>query len=92
MDMIGTLNTPRRSLLIEGAPVSRDIIEEMSEAASAHTRLAVETSLHAANSDHVPFIEAGLPALLAIEGADNTNGNVHSAMDVKEHIDLDYSL
>ena len=92
MDMIGTLNTPRRSLLIEGAPVSRNIIEEMGRAASAHTQLAVETSLHAANSDHVPFIDTGLPAVLAIEGADNTNANVHSARDVEEHINFDYCL
>ena len=92
MDMIGTLNTPRRSFLIEGAPVSRAVIDELSRAASAFSRLEIETSLHAANSDHVPFIDAGLPAVLAIEGADNTNHNVHSASDVLANINFDYAL
>lgn len=92
MDMIGTLSTQRRSLLIEGAPVSRAVIDEVAAAAAAFTQLAVETSLNAANSDHVPFIRAGLPAVLAIEGADNTNDAVHSARDVPARIDFDYSL
>lgn len=92
MDMIGTLNTQRRSLLVEGAPVSRAVIDKVAASAAAFTQLAVETSLNAANSDHVPFIRAGLPAVLAIEGADNTNDAVHSARDVPARIDFDYSL
>ncbi|MET0625329.1 MAG: M28 family metallopeptidase [Pyrinomonadaceae bacterium] len=92
MDMIGTLNTQRRSFLVEGAPVSRAVIEKVAAAAAAFTQLAVETSLKAANSDHVPFIRAGLPAVLAIEGADNTNDAVHSARDVPARINFDYSL
>jgi hypothetical protein len=37
-------------------------------------------------SGHVLFIDAGLPAVLTIEGADSTNSNIHSMHDTLEHI------
>lgn len=92
MDMIGRLNKPRATVLIEGAGVSRRIIDTLAQAAATYTTLAVETSLNAAASDHVPFIKAGLPAVLTIEGADSTNGAVHSARDVLDTIDYALAL
>lgn len=91
MDMIGTLNTPTRSVMLEGAPLSQRIIDGLGAAAAAYTALKVETSLHPFNSDHVPFIDAGIPAVLTIEGADNTNGNVHSARDTVDRINHDFA-
>jgi Zn-dependent M28 family amino/carboxypeptidase len=92
MDMIGTLNTPPPATLIEGDPVSQQVIDSLADAAATYTGLAVQTSLHAANSDHVPFIRAGIPAVLTIEGADNTNRNIHSADDTLDHINFDLAL
>ncbi len=92
MDMIGTLNTPQRSVLLEGAAVSQAVIDGLAEAAATYTGLSVQTSLHAANSDHVPFITAGLAAVLTIEGADHTNGNIHSDRDTLDHIDDELAL
>jgi Zn-dependent M28 family amino/carboxypeptidase len=92
MDMIASLNNPTRTVLLEGAPVSQTIIDSLSEAASTYTGLTVETSLYPAASDHVPFIKADLPAVLTIEGADNTNGNIHSAEDTLQRLDYDFGL
>jgi hypothetical protein len=92
MDMIGTLNAPTRSVLLEGAPLSRRVIDGLSEAAMTYTQLAVETSLHPFASDHVPFVDAGMPAVLTIEGADSTNGNVHSGADTIDHVNYDFAL
>ena len=92
MDMIGTLNTPTRSVLLEGAPLSQKVIDGLSQAAMTYTQLVVETSLHPFASDHVPFINAGIPAVLTIEGADNTNGNVHSGADIIDHINYAFVL
>ena len=89
MDMIGSLNSPSRGVLLEGAPVSEALIDGLSEAASTYTDLTVETSLHPFASDHVPFIEKGVPAVLAIESSDNTNHTIHSARDTVERIDYD---
>ena len=65
--------------MLEGAPLSQSLIDSLSEAAATYTELTVETSLNPFASDHVPFINANIPAVLTIESADNTNGNIHSA-------------
>ena len=92
MDMIAALNTPLRTVLLEGALVSQAVISGLGAAAATYTQLQVETSLHAANSDHVPFINAGLPAVLTIEGADSTNHTVHSVNDSLNRINFDLAL
>jgi hypothetical protein len=92
MDMIGSLNSPPRGVLLEGASVSRAMIDRLSEAAFTYTGLAVETSLHPFASDHVPFIESGIPAVLTIESADNTNHTIHSGRDTIDRIDYELLL
>ncbi|MGH8066778.1 MAG: M28 family metallopeptidase [Candidatus Entotheonellia bacterium] len=92
MDMIGTLNTPAPTVLLEGAPVSQSVIDDLANAAATYTSLTVETSLTPFASDHVPFIDAGLPAVLTIEGADSVNNNIHTANDTLVHIDYDLAM
>ncbi|WP_298234781.1 M28 family metallopeptidase [uncultured Azohydromonas sp.] len=86
MDMIATLNTAAPTVLLEGAAVSQALMDELAAAARDHTALQVQTSLNPFNSDHVPFIDAGLPALLTIEGADSANHDVHTAGDTLDKI------
>jgi Zn-dependent M28 family amino/carboxypeptidase len=92
MDMIGVLNVPTRSVLLEGAPLSQRVIDSLGEAAMTYTQLAVETSLRPFASGHVPFVEAKIPTVLTIEGADSTNGNVHSDVDTIGHVTYDFTL
>ena len=92
MDMIGRSNQARRTVLIEGAALSRRIIDALAQSAASYTRLEVETSLNAAASDHVSFLNAGIPAVLTIEGADSTNEAVHSARDTLDTIDYELAL
>ena len=92
MDMIATRNGPAPTVLLEGAPVSRTLVDDLAAAAAAHTGLVVETSLNPFASDHVPFINAGIPAVLTIEGNDSANGNIHSDRDVLAHLDFDYAV
>jgi Zn-dependent M28 family amino/carboxypeptidase len=87
MDMIATINTDAPSVLIEGGPVSQALIDRVAEAAATYTDLAVQTSLHFFNSDHVPFIEAGIPAVLLIEGNDSANHVVHTSRDTLDRVD-----
>ncbi|WP_432890497.1 M20/M25/M40 family metallo-hydrolase [Kribbella sp. CA-245084] len=87
MDMIGTRNTATPGVLLEGAAVSSSQIADLSTAAATYTGLTVETSLNPFASDHVPFINAGIPAVLTIEGADSANGHIHSANDTLNFID-----
>jgi hypothetical protein len=90
MDMIASKNTAIPTVLLEGAPVSSGQIADLATAAATYTGLKVETSLNPFASDHVPFINAGAPAVLTIEGADSANGHIHSANDTLNF--LDWSL
>lgn len=92
MDMIGTRNTPAATVLLEGAAVSQSLIDLLADAAATYTGLTVQTSLSPYASDHVPFINAGLPALLTIEGADSANTAIHSAADTIDRIDYDLAI
>ncbi|MFI5693534.1 M20/M25/M40 family metallo-hydrolase [Kribbella sp. NPDC051586] len=87
MDMIGTKNSAADGVLLEGAPVSSAQISALATAAATYTGLTVETSLNPFASDHVPFINAGVPAVLTIESADSANGHIHSADDTLDFID-----
>lgn len=92
MDMIGSLNTPVPTVLLEGATVSQTLIDALAEAAGTYSSLTVQTSLHPYASDHVPFINADLPAVLTIEGADGANSFIHTAGDTLDHLNLDLAL
>ncbi len=89
MDMIASQNGAVATVLLEGAAVSSTLMADCASAAATYTGLAVETSLNPFASDHVPFIDAGLPALLTIEGTDSANGNVHTALDTTGYLDLE---
>jgi Peptidase family M28 len=92
MDMIASMNTSTQSVLLEGATLSQRVINGLKEAAAIYTRLTVETSLNPFASDHVPFINMGIPAVLTIEGADNTNNRIHSANDTIDHVKPDLAV
>jgi Zn-dependent M28 family amino/carboxypeptidase len=92
MDMIASLNTSTRSVLLEGATLSQRVINGLKEAAATYTHLTVETSLNPFASDHVPFINKGIPAVLTIEGADNANSRIHSGNDTIDHVESDLAV
>ncbi|MFI7494610.1 M28 family metallopeptidase [Kocuria sp. M4R2S49] len=92
MDMIASRNTLSPTVLLEGSAVSRSVLNGLVAAAQAHTALTVQTSLLPFNSDHVPFIDSGIPAVLTIEGADGANDRIHTADDTLEHVDHDLAL
>jgi hypothetical protein len=92
MDMIATLNSATPTVLLEGGNVSQPVMDGLVEAAMTYTGLTVQTSLNPFASDHVPFINAGVPAVLTIEGVDGANSNIHTASDTLAHINYDLAL
>lgn len=93
MDMIGVHNTEgTRNVLVEGADLSRVLVEKLEQAALSYTSLAVQISFSPFASDHVPFIQAGIPAVLTIEGVDSSNEAVHSEHDTLERIDGELAM
>ncbi|MCH5642622.1 MULTISPECIES: M28 family metallopeptidase [unclassified Gordonia (in: high G+C Gram-positive bacteria)] len=92
MDMIARRNTADPGVMVEGGEPSRDLIDELVVAAATWTDLAVTTSLNPFASDHVPFIDAGLPAVLTIEADDSANTDVHTEHDVVAKLDPDLAI
>jgi Zn-dependent M28 family amino/carboxypeptidase len=79
-------------VLLEGAAVSQGLMDSLGTAAATHTALLVQRSLNPFASDHVPFINASMPAVLTIEGADSANANIHTEGDTLAQIDYDLAL
>lgn len=92
MDMVGCRNTPAPTVLLEGAPLSQSVIDRLADAAATYTGLTVQTSLNPFASDHVAFLDAGIPAVLTIEGADGANTAIHTAGDTLDRIDHQLAL
>lgn len=87
MDMVASKNTAAPTVLLEAAPISSGQLADLATAATTYTGLKVETSLNPFASDHVPFIDEGIAAVLTIEGADSANGRIHTANDKLNFID-----
>jgi hypothetical protein len=92
MDMIAVLNAAPPTVLLEGSPLSQDVITQLAAAAHAYTRLEVNTSLDPHDSDHCSFIDAGVPAVLTIEGSDGSNAMVHTANDTLDRLNHDLAI
>lgn len=67
LDMIGFTADAELDVLLESELIGQSLVTAFSAAAADFTTLAVVTSFSAWGSDHVPYLDAQLPALLAIE-------------------------
>lgn len=92
MDMIGVVNRGSAPLAVLLESESTALANQLARAASLYSPgLTVEWSGRCANSDHVPFVKAGIPAALTIEASgDTANNDIHTANDVPLilHFDL----
>jgi Zn-dependent M28 family amino/carboxypeptidase len=87
IDMAASRNTPNLSVLLEGAPLSRGLIDGLAAVAATYTPLETQVSLQPFGSDHLPFLQAGLPAVLTIEGTDSAYEHEHTARDTPDRLD-----
>lgn len=92
MDMIGSLNAMPQSVLLESNSSNQSLIDALAEAAATYSDLEVQVSLKPFGSDHMPFLDANIPAILTIEGADNANDAIHSAQDTADRVNPQYAL
>ena len=69
-------------MLLDGARRSAALVDDLARAAATVTGLTVGTSLDPFAGDHVPFLDAGIPAVLTIEGADSADTAIHGERDV----------
>ncbi len=89
MDMIAYAkggNNGSLGVLIETESEHAAFARNFSDAAAAVTKLKVSTSYNPFGSDHVSFLDAGLPAILAIDADWNSYGNYHRSTDTPDKL------
>lgn len=93
MDMIAYLNTGVWDVLLEGkAGVSTQLLELLPGLVVQHTSLTGFVSTNPYGSDHMPFINNGVNAVLTIEYEDWYNPNYHSTSDTVATLTLPFAV
>jgi hypothetical protein len=91
MDMIGYSGDDDLDVLLESDESGKDLMRVLSDAA-AGTGLRIETSLNPFGSDHVPFIQAGIPAVLVIENDWDSYPGYHRSSDTPEKLRVEMGV
>ncbi len=89
MDMIGYTADTDLDCLLESEAIGQSLIDGFSAAAATFTSLRIETTLFAWGSDHVPYLDRGIPAVLTIENDWDQYSDYHSTTDLPQNISLD---
>lgn len=90
-DMIGYYDT-RYGVLIEGESAWTSLMTIMSDAVTAYTDLGQEFSYFSFGSDHVPFQDAGIPAILAIDLDWDVYPGYHQTTDTFDNVIPDFGI
>jgi len=90
-DMI-SYHATDRGVLIEGEPAWEPLMQVMADAVDAYTTLDREFSFFSFGSDHVPFQDAGIPAILCIDLDWDEYGPYHRSWDTYDETDPAFAL
>jgi len=88
MDMIGYTADTDLDCLLETDPFAQSLLDPYVDAANEYTQLRIVTSLFAWGSDHVPYLDAGIPALLTIENDWSAYPDYHRTTDLPANLTI----
>ena len=89
LDMIGFTSDSDLDCKLETDPFASFLFDVFEDAALQFTTLRLLTDLNACCSDHQPYLEAGVPALLTIEADWFQYQWYHTVNDLPEHLTID---
>lgn len=89
LDMTGFKKGAQAGVLLEGREISSALFDATADGCARYTTLKVDRSLKAWGSDHVPFLDAGIPAILTIELDYPDNGLEHGPRDTMDRVDAE---
>ena len=89
MDMIGFTEDADLDCLLESEPFAQSLVDAFADAAAQLTTLRIVTSMSAWGSDHVPYLDRGMPALLTIENDWDSYPDYHTTGDLPANITVD---
>lgn len=88
MDMIGYTADADLDCLLETEPFAQSLLDSFIDAAGEYTQLRIVTTLSAWGSDHVPYLDAGVPALLTIENDWSQYPDYHLTTDLPANLTI----
>lgn len=88
MDMIGYLKN-EKAVLLESEEHARSLVDLMVQTAGNYTDLIVETTFDAWGSDHVPYLDKGIPAVLTIDRDWSSYPAYHRRGDLPSRVNAD---
>ncbi len=87
MDMIGYSSTTALDVLLETSSALAGVLPQFQQAAADYSpSMTVSTSLAPFGSDHMPFINRGVPTLLLIENEWDSYPHYHKATDIPANV------
>jgi hypothetical protein len=89
MDMIGYEGDGVLDCLLETDAWAQDVLQPFVDAAAQVTSLVISTSTFAFGSDHVPYLDNGMPALLTIENDWDIYPDYHRTTDLPANLTLE---
>lgn len=89
MDMIAFTEDDDFDILLETDGSGQFLLDVMEDAARNYTSLRLITSLNPFGSDHVPYLENGMPAVLVIENDWNRYPAYHRSNDTMAWLEMD---
>jgi Zn-dependent M28 family amino/carboxypeptidase len=89
MDMIGFTKDAELDLTFETLEKFKPLAESATQAAKRYAALTTTISLNPFGSDHVPFLDADLPAFLVIESDWDKYPAYHKSTDVPKNVSPD---
>lgn len=88
MDMIGYTADADLDCLLETEPFAVSLLDPFIDAAASYTQLRIVTTTSAWGSDHIPYLDAGVPALLTIENDWSQYPDYHSTNDIPANLTI----
>lgn len=92
MDMIGYTLDEELGCLLETSKENQHVIDALAESARRFTKLSITQTYDYWGSDHVPFIDNGMPALLAIEDDYDSYPAYHRTTDLPKNISVELGV
>ncbi|EKD83024.1 MAG: Bacterial leucyl aminopeptidase [uncultured bacterium] len=92
LDMIGFDAEAPLSVMIETSAFNRPMVEKLQKLALDYADFTIQTSFNAWGSDHAPFLQQKIPAVLTIESEFSTNPNYHKTTDLIESMNQNLCL
>lgn len=82
LDMISFDAVAPLSIMLETSSFNRPMAEKLQKLALDYADFTIQTSFNAWGSDHAPFLQQKIPAVLTIESEFATNPNYHKTTDL----------